>query len=291
MTQAEFLTAHAVHGQTRGARVADTCALFRAHGVERRARRRRSRHAAIAIARGVPELPRASGACSPATRCASAARAWRVIAGYGHSPEHAALHSARRARADLAATCCCRASAPTSSVWPAEPDGDPLGALPRLARAFEALPDDTLVLPSHGLPFRGIAAARRAACARIMPRGSPSCSTLSPPRDAACPRRRSCRCCSAASSTRSSASSPSARRSPTSTTCGTRGTLARAIATHDGASRFGQSDDRSSTYTTKARMATAHATPAANAAAGHADATTRSRSPNRSPRPRRRARS
>ena len=39
---------------------------------------------------------------------------------------------------------------------------------------FEALPADTLVLPSHGLPFRGIAAARRAACARITPRGSTS---------------------------------------------------------------------------------------------------------------------
>jgi glyoxylase-like metal-dependent hydrolase (beta-lactamase superfamily II) len=44
------------------------------------------------------------------------------------------------------------------AVWPGEPDGDPVGRfLASLAR-FEALPADTLVLPSHGVPFRGIAA-------------------------------------------------------------------------------------------------------------------------------------
>jgi glyoxylase-like metal-dependent hydrolase (beta-lactamase superfamily II) len=43
-------------------------------------------------------------------------------------------------------------------VWPAEPEGDPLARFLESLRAFEALPDDTLVLPSHGLPFRGIAA-------------------------------------------------------------------------------------------------------------------------------------
>ncbi len=43
------------------------------------------------------------------------------------------------------------------SIWAVEPDGDPLRRfLDSLAR-FETLPPDTLVLPSHGLPFRGIA--------------------------------------------------------------------------------------------------------------------------------------
>ena len=43
------------------------------------------------------------------------------------------------------------------AVWPGEPDGDPVARfLDSLAR-FEALPADTLVLPSHGPPFRGIA--------------------------------------------------------------------------------------------------------------------------------------
>ena len=43
------------------------------------------------------------------------------------------------------------------SVWAPEPDGDPLGAFLESIAAFELLPTDTLVLPSHGLPFRRIA--------------------------------------------------------------------------------------------------------------------------------------
>jgi glyoxylase-like metal-dependent hydrolase (beta-lactamase superfamily II) len=43
------------------------------------------------------------------------------------------------------------------SIWAPEPDGDPLGAFLESIAAFELLPPDTLVLPSHGLPFRGIA--------------------------------------------------------------------------------------------------------------------------------------
>jgi glyoxylase-like metal-dependent hydrolase (beta-lactamase superfamily II) len=43
------------------------------------------------------------------------------------------------------------------AVWPSDPDGDPLGRFLRSLTAFEHLPDTTLVLPSHGLPFRGIA--------------------------------------------------------------------------------------------------------------------------------------
>ncbi len=42
------------------------------------------------------------------------------------------------------------------SVWPSDPDGDPLGRFLDSLTAFEDLPPSSLVLPSHGLPFRGI---------------------------------------------------------------------------------------------------------------------------------------
>jgi glyoxylase-like metal-dependent hydrolase (beta-lactamase superfamily II) len=41
-------------------------------------------------------------------------------------------------------------------VWAVEPDADPLARFLDSLAAFEALPGDTLVLPSHGLPFRGV---------------------------------------------------------------------------------------------------------------------------------------
>ena len=41
------------------------------------------------------------------------------------------------------------------SVWSVDPNGDPLEQFLASIRAYRTLPPDTLVLPSHGLPFRG----------------------------------------------------------------------------------------------------------------------------------------
>jgi hypothetical protein len=46
-------------------------------------------------------------------------------------------------------------------VGPADPQGNPLALFLASQTPFESLPADTLVLPSHGLPFRG--AAKRVA--------------------------------------------------------------------------------------------------------------------------------
>src|SRR5690606_2323799 len=43
------------------------------------------------------------------------------------------------------------------SVWPTEPEADPLGDwLASLERMKTVLPDGALILPSHGQPFRGV---------------------------------------------------------------------------------------------------------------------------------------
>jgi len=42
------------------------------------------------------------------------------------------------------------------SVWPSDAEGDPLGRFLHSLTAYEDLPPSSLVLPSHGLPFRGI---------------------------------------------------------------------------------------------------------------------------------------
>ncbi len=156
MTAAEYLTGHAVHGQFAGYTVADTCALFRAHGVaeehvqpiEARGNRYRG---------GVPTLPTRFKRLHPSATVRIGGGEWRVIGGYGHSPEHAALYSAQRGVLISGDMLLPRIST-NVSVGPAEPEGDPLARFLESLRAFEALPDDTLVLPSHGLPFRGIAA-------------------------------------------------------------------------------------------------------------------------------------
>lgn len=155
MTMAEYLTAHAVHEQTSGYALADTCALFRQHGVA-------AEHVAAleargnAYRRGVPELPARFARILPGEALRLGPGEWRVIGGYGHSPEHAALYSADRALLISGDMLLPRIST-NVSVWPAEALGDPLARFLASLQAFAALPERTLVLPSHGLPFRGIA--------------------------------------------------------------------------------------------------------------------------------------
>jgi glyoxylase-like metal-dependent hydrolase (beta-lactamase superfamily II) len=156
ITAAEYLTAHAIHGQTSGYAIGDTCALFRMHGVA-------DEHLDALASRGnryrvgVPELPTAFDRLYPGTHLRLAGSEWRVIGGYGHSPEHAALHSPDR-RVLISGDMLLPRISTNVSVWPAEPHADPLARFLGSLAAFEALPADTLVLPSHGLPFRGIAA-------------------------------------------------------------------------------------------------------------------------------------
>jgi glyoxylase-like metal-dependent hydrolase (beta-lactamase superfamily II) len=82
-------------------------------------------------------------------------RRWRVITARGHSPEHACLFS-EEARVLIAGDQVLPKITTNVSVWPERPHENPLRYyLDSLAR-FLTLPADTLILPSHGLPFRGL---------------------------------------------------------------------------------------------------------------------------------------
>ena len=154
MTHAEYLTAHAIAGQHSGYSVAATTTLFRRHGMtddhlatmERRGNQYR---------RGVPELPETFDRMQDGDVRHGAGATWRIIEGHGHSPEHAALYAAAKGVLISGDMLLPRIST-NVSVVAAEPDGDPLARFLDSLCAFEALPPETLVLPSHGLPFRGI---------------------------------------------------------------------------------------------------------------------------------------
>jgi glyoxylase-like metal-dependent hydrolase (beta-lactamase superfamily II) len=84
------------------------------------------------------------------------AHEWRVIVGRGHAPEHACLYCS-----DLdvliAGDQVLPKISPNVSVWPQEPDADPLALyLASLDTIRREVPASALVLPSHGLPFRGL---------------------------------------------------------------------------------------------------------------------------------------
>jgi len=80
---------------------------------------------------------------------------WEVIVGRGHSPEHACLFNADK-NVLIAGDQLLPKISSNVSVHPTEPNANPLRDwLESLAAMKNRLPDDVLVLPAHGSPFRG----------------------------------------------------------------------------------------------------------------------------------------
>jgi glyoxylase-like metal-dependent hydrolase (beta-lactamase superfamily II) len=83
-------------------------------------------------------------------------RRWRVIIGRGHAPEHACLHCPELGLF-IAGDQVLPKISPNISVWPNEPDANPLARyLDSLETLRREVPADVLVLPSHNLPFYGL---------------------------------------------------------------------------------------------------------------------------------------
>jgi glyoxylase-like metal-dependent hydrolase (beta-lactamase superfamily II) len=81
---------------------------------------------------------------------------WRVVVGSGHSPEHACLHCPEL-KLMISGDQVLPKISSNVSVFPTEPDGDPLSEwLCTLAQIKGRIPDDVLVLPAHNEPFHGL---------------------------------------------------------------------------------------------------------------------------------------
>ena len=82
-------------------------------------------------------------------------RAWRCHAGHGHAPEHMALHCEETGILISGDMVLPRIST-NVSVHESEPESNPLQQYLDSIERMRALPADTLVLPSHGRPFKGL---------------------------------------------------------------------------------------------------------------------------------------
>ena len=80
---------------------------------------------------------------------------WRVLVGSGHSPEHACLHCAGL-KVLISGDQVLPVITSNVSVFPHEPEANPLKAWLESHERFLDLPADTLVLPAHNLPFVGV---------------------------------------------------------------------------------------------------------------------------------------
>ncbi len=106
--------------------------------------------------RGVPVAPTAFERLIAGDLITAGGAPWRTIVGHGHSSEHASLFAPGHDILVSGDMLLPKIST-NVSVWPSDPDGDPLARFLASLDDYEHLPPATLVLPSHGLPFRGIA--------------------------------------------------------------------------------------------------------------------------------------
>ena len=84
------------------------------------------------------------------------AHEWSVVVGSGHSPEHACLYCPEL-KLLIAGDQVLPKISSNVSVYPQEPDADPLGEwIGSLAKIKRRIPDDVLVLPAHNSPFHGL---------------------------------------------------------------------------------------------------------------------------------------
>lgn len=106
-------------------------------------------------AKGVPAIPPTYRRMADGDRLTIGANEWRVITGLGHSPEHASLYCEVLGILISGDMMLPRIST-NVSISPTSPDDDALGRFLDSIARFRELPEDTLVLPSHGRPFRGL---------------------------------------------------------------------------------------------------------------------------------------
>jgi glyoxylase-like metal-dependent hydrolase (beta-lactamase superfamily II) len=106
--------------------------------------------------RGVPSVPPSFQRIADGMTLAIGGREWRVVVGEGHAPELACLYCAETGVLISGDQVLPKIS-PNVSVQAHEPAGDPLARyLASLAKLRAAMPAETLVLPSHNLPFYGL---------------------------------------------------------------------------------------------------------------------------------------
>ena len=154
IAQGEYLAAHMMAEQIAGYAIPAMVEFFRRHGLDR-ARMDALIARGNGYKRGVPEIPATYQRLFADRSLRIGDHDWRTIVGHGHAPEHISLYCAELGVLISGDMLLPRIST-NISVMASNPLGDPLGLFLASIDRFRALPPETLVLPSHGRPFRGL---------------------------------------------------------------------------------------------------------------------------------------
>jgi len=154
IAQGEYLAAHMMVEQIAGYKISVMVDFFRSHGLDE-ARIEALVARGNGYKRGVPAIPATYRRLFDDQLLQIGDHQWRTIVGHGHAPEHMSLYCAELGVLISGDMLLPRIST-NISVMASTPYADPLGLFLDSIDGFRALPEDTLVLPSHGRPFRGL---------------------------------------------------------------------------------------------------------------------------------------
>src|SRR5689334_13741859 len=152
-TQGEYLTAHAVRASAAGYTTEAVLSVFRRNGLDephfRAMSGRNNRYAEL-----VPDFPHSYRRIIEGDAVKIGRTSWQAFVGHGHAPEHLSLYS-KELNTVIAGDMLLSTISTNVSVWSIDPEGDPLRLFLESIDRYRRLPQDVLVLPSHGKPFRG----------------------------------------------------------------------------------------------------------------------------------------
>ena len=155
MTTGEFLTAHAVWHEVGGHGARFMVEQFRQHGLDGE-RLAKFEQRGSGYRKSVPALPEQYDRLKAGDTVAVDGKKWQIIIGHGHAPEHMALYCAELGVL-ISGDMLLPKISTNISVFASTPNADSLGCfIESLDEMARDLPADTLVLPSHGLPFTGV---------------------------------------------------------------------------------------------------------------------------------------
>jgi glyoxylase-like metal-dependent hydrolase (beta-lactamase superfamily II) len=154
MSRDEYLLARVLVADTGKPAPPEGTRFYRAAGFGRDSLDRYVEHFG-AFGRVVSPMPESYRQLREGMKLTIGDRVWEVIVGRGHSPEHACLHC-RELGLLISGDQILPTISSNVSVWPTEPAANPLAHwFESLHRLRETLPEEVLVLPAHGKPFRG----------------------------------------------------------------------------------------------------------------------------------------
>lgn len=134
---------------------ASAATFFARHGLVDEEAQAKIRGRADYFPKMVPKVPGSFRRMLDGQQLRIGERDWQCRVGYGHAPEHISLSDTAN-KVLISGDMVLPRISTNISVIDVEPEADPLRLYLDSLDALHDLPDDTLVLPAHGRPFRGL---------------------------------------------------------------------------------------------------------------------------------------